>query len=86
MEILNGEMRRKRCIEFIISILRKVLSNVKNEFSFIGIIPKYRGIINRFIWREKITIFFLYILECQMWEYLESSETIKLELRRKNRN
>lgn len=86
MEILNGEMRRKRCIEFIISILRKVLSNVKNEFSFIGIIPKYRGIINRFIWREKIKIFFLYILECQMWEYLESSETIKLELRRKNRN
>lgn len=86
MEILNGEMRWKRCIEFIISILRKVLSNVKNEFSFIGIIPKYRGIINRFIWREKIKIFFLYILECQMWEYLESSETIKLELRRKNRN
>lgn len=61
-------------------------TNVKNEFSFIGIIPKYRGIINRFIWREKITIFFLYILECQMWEYLESSETIKLELKRKNRN
>lgn len=59
-------------------------TNVKNEFSFIGIIPKYRGIINRFIWREKIKIFFLYI--CQMWEYFESSETIKLELRRKNRN
>ena len=62
------------------------------DFLFTGIIPNYREIINWsgiIIWSGKITLFenwniyiYIYILDCQMWEYLELSETIKLKLRK----
>lgn len=49
---------KEKCIEFIISILWKVLW--KMDFLFTGIIPNYREIINWsgiIIWSGKITLF-----------------------------